>query len=75
MEYAELSTSKIQIHTKLALTTYIHNKQCLQLLLVGKSESSVGHVMVPLKFPPTVLRLVELFDLEGERRNVQTYQL
>ena len=32
-------------------------------LLVSEGEGTVGHVMMPLQFPPTVLRLVELLNL------------
>ena len=40
--------------------------------LVGESDGAVGHVVVPLQLPATVLRLVELLHLRVEDVNSWT---
>ena len=37
--------------------------------LVGESDGAIGHVVVPLQLPATVLRLVELLHLRVEEDN------
>ena len=45
--------------------------------LVGESDGAIGHVVVPLQLPATVLRLVELLHLRVEKRTTvgQSVQL
>ena len=40
--------------------------------LVGESDGAIGHVVVPLQLPATVLRLVELLHLRVEDVNSWT---
>ena len=40
--------------------------------LVGESDGAIGHVVVPLQLPATVLRLVELLHLRVEEDNSWT---
>ena len=37
--------------------------------LVGESDGAIGHVVMPLQLPATVLRLVELLHLRVEEDN------